>query len=492
MTQDIPVKLTLAATILLLAGFAVTRSFADGKGMQPADLAEEDDATFQAQSKPRGWKIPFDGSESAPLIVEDILYIGSLDGAVYAINARTGQKIWRFQTGEGLTSGPEIITVPSNKLEDMFAAAVQSQRGNKGKREIRATPLVENGTVYIGSLDHKFYALDASTGQLKWAFDAGEAVENAILEDGRLYFPSGTFIYSLDAKSGKQIWSFEFLKEMQPLSKHPLRMPILKDGTLYVTTWYDPQPNVPPTSDLFTGSSYKSYLVAIDAETGERKWDLTIDGHRPSAPQFSDALIFFSNTTRGLSENVKLYAVDTSTSKVKWEFEAENPDTFSRLVVGNGLVYLATETALFALEQTTGKIGWRWEAKAKISSYSMRLDQFLFVRESMWKRRPKLFALDPITGKKQWSARSGYIDSIIDGVLYAPDGTKLIALDSQSGKKLWTFKTGGVFREGTRLSSGPVLHKGRLYFPTATAMFFGKDSIQGHLYSIDAKSGKLK
>ena len=59
-----------------------------------------------------GWKIKFDGSDSDPVIVDGVLYVGSADGAVYALDPTNGATKWRFQTGEGLSSGPEIITMP--------------------------------------------------------------------------------------------------------------------------------------------------------------------------------------------------------------------------------------------------------------------------------------------------------------------------------------------------------------------------------------------
>src|SRR5438046_6480112 len=62
-----------------------------------------------------GWKVKFDGSGSSPVIVDGVLYVGSADGAVYALDAMTGATKWRFQTGERLspaTSGAQVLTVP--------------------------------------------------------------------------------------------------------------------------------------------------------------------------------------------------------------------------------------------------------------------------------------------------------------------------------------------------------------------------------------------
>jgi outer membrane protein assembly factor BamB len=69
-----------------------------------------------------------------------MVYIGSWDGYVYALNALTGKEIWRFHTWR-------------------FDAEIG----------IVATPVVANGIVYIGSQGiASFYAINASTGKEVW------------------------------------------------------------------------------------------------------------------------------------------------------------------------------------------------------------------------------------------------------------------------------------------------------------------------------------
>ena len=65
-----------------------------------------------------------------------------LDGNVYCLNAKNGQKIWAFET----------------------------------KDEIESAPLVLNNTVYIGASDRHFYAMDATTGKQKWKFKTGDKI----------------------------------------------------------------------------------------------------------------------------------------------------------------------------------------------------------------------------------------------------------------------------------------------------------------------------
>jgi outer membrane protein assembly factor BamB len=61
---------------------------------------------------------------SSPAIVNGVVYIGSSDDNVYALDARTGAKLWNYTTG----------------------------------RAVRSSPAVANGVVYIGSWDNNVYA----------------------------------------------------------------------------------------------------------------------------------------------------------------------------------------------------------------------------------------------------------------------------------------------------------------------------------------------
>src|SRR5438128_1945785 len=63
------------------------------------------------------------------------VYVGSADGALYRLNAATGQLAWRYKT--------------------------------RGK-SIPAPATVANGVVYAGSLDGSVYALNAANGKLIW------------------------------------------------------------------------------------------------------------------------------------------------------------------------------------------------------------------------------------------------------------------------------------------------------------------------------------
>ena len=65
----------------------------------------------------------------------------------------------------------------------------------------------------------------------------------------------------------------------------------------------------------------------------------------------------------------------------------------------------------------------------------------------------------------------------------------MVALNASTGKKLWKYKTDSFFKEGANISATSIIFEGNLIFPTFTDQWIG---IQGHLYSIDARTGKVK
>ena len=98
-------------------------------------------------------------------------------------------------------------------------------------QELRAAPsLGANGTVYIGSENGTFYAVDSSTGVIKWEFATGKGIEAPALVDGR----DNVYVASLDSKvyvlspSGALFSTFETGDEIVAA------MALGADGTLYV------------------------------------------------------------------------------------------------------------------------------------------------------------------------------------------------------------------------------------------------------------------
>jgi outer membrane protein assembly factor BamB len=95
--------------------------------------------------------------ESSPAVANGVVYVGSDDYKLYALNAHTGAKLWSYTT-------------------DLF---------------VDSSPAVSNGVVYVGSRDDNVYALNARTGAKLWSYTTGNDVESSpAVSNGMVYVGS--------------------------------------------------------------------------------------------------------------------------------------------------------------------------------------------------------------------------------------------------------------------------------------------------------------
>jgi len=118
-------------------------------------------------------------SYSAPVIKDGVLYVGNLDGYLYAIQTADGQLKWRFKAGGGITSSPEVeggIVYFGSKDDHVYAVDTASGKKVlwkfKAGDDVLSSPRIVDGVLFIGSNDNNFYALDVKTGKEKCHFTA--------------------------------------------------------------------------------------------------------------------------------------------------------------------------------------------------------------------------------------------------------------------------------------------------------------------------------
>ena len=76
--------------------------------------------------------------------------------------------------------------------------------------EIHSSPAAANGIVYVGSRDYNLYAIDATTGAVRWKFQTGSYVDSSpVVADNVVYFGSNDGkLYALNATTGQKLWDF--------------------------------------------------------------------------------------------------------------------------------------------------------------------------------------------------------------------------------------------------------------------------------------------
>ncbi|MBK3453520.1 PQQ-dependent dehydrogenase, methanol/ethanol family [Pseudomonas sp. MF6754] len=233
------------------------------------------------------------GTEATPLVVDGVMYTTGAFSIVYAINAATGELLWKYDP-----------KVPAENLGQGCCGPV-----NRGVA-------VWQGKVYVGSFDGRLIALDAGTGQMVWSVDtlidrsksysitgAPRIVKGKVLiGNGGAEFGVRGYVTAYDADTGKQVWRFYTVPgdpKLPPENTAMAKAMKTWDGDGWVkwggggTVWdsmaYDPQldllyvgtGNGSPWNYQFRSNGkgdnlYVSSILALRPDTGEYVWHYQI------------------------------------------------------------------------------------------------------------------------------------------------------------------------------------------------------------------------
>lgn len=176
------------------------------------------DAVF-ASNGTLDWSTSVGGNVSAPIYSGGTVYVTSSSGKVEALSESTGSRTWSVTLANSVLAAAALngsvhLLVVGESNGDVVG--LNSSNGATswtyatGGR-VTAPALLSGGTVYVGSDDHKFYAIDQLTGKLAWSFKTGGPVRDTGTLDsvGLLYIGSDDgHLYVLHASSGKEDFNF--------------------------------------------------------------------------------------------------------------------------------------------------------------------------------------------------------------------------------------------------------------------------------------------
>jgi outer membrane protein assembly factor BamB len=174
-------------------------------------------ARYDARTSSRSWEYFVNAAvESAPIVTDGIVYLGSRDGTVAALTTSGGNEEWTVNFDEpvnGLSMRDSRLYAALESREVVQLDTVGRERW-RGRLDsgVATTPAVSGDLVYVGLRGDAFVALERSDGLERWRFDDVDDPFTAspVVVDGTVYVgcQNGS-VYALDAVSGELEWSFD-------------------------------------------------------------------------------------------------------------------------------------------------------------------------------------------------------------------------------------------------------------------------------------------
>jgi len=444
-------------------------------------------AGLTAEDVPRlklKWAFGYPGATSGgtqPVVVGGRLYVGTAEGDVFALDAKTGCIHWNFQTDAGVRSAIVISKTPDGKL-----------------------------AAYFGDQAANMYAVDAVNGTLLWRTKVDENSRAAItaapaLYAGLLYVPVSSreesqvddtkypccqfrgSMLAMDASDGKVLWkTYMIAEEAHKIGANRVGTQLW--GPSGVPIWNS------PTVDLKrrrlyagTGNNYSvpatsmsDAVVAFDMDSGSIRW----------VNQVTQNDIWNRSCARPEVRN-DLICPDADAPDVDF---AASPILVD-LTGGKQIIVAANKASLYALDpDQEGKIIWqkqigRGTAGGVMWGAAVDGEILYAANQSFDAKNPEasggIAALNVNSGEKIWSipappcgerkpCRPSHSAAItaIPGVVFAGtwDG-RLQAISTRDGKVLWEYDTSKGFQTvngvkangGSMSNSGPTVVSGMVF-----------------------------
>lgn len=453
-------------------------------------------------------------ARSRPTFAYGALYVGSQNGIVYALDARTGCIRWTFETSAEVRT-PVVIPAAGGEAKRAYFGdivgriyAVDALTGKELWRDrvddhpsatITGAPVYYRGTVYVGvsSLEEatadpsyacctfrgSVVAYDAATGKRRWQ---RFTIDEAPHESGMTR--AGTKIF---APSGAAIWNTPSIDA--------------KRGLLYVGT-----------GNNYTGpaNGRSDSVLALDLRSGHIVWSWQV--------------------ASGDAWNVGcMIGLDSCPANSGPDFDIGSGIVLGKLASGGERLFVGLKSgtalaidpdhpthALWSRRVGRGSIqggiqfGMAFDGVrlyVPISDMANSMDASEKARNAKsGPPRPGLYALDPGSGDVLWqspaddvckgrgSCDPGILASIaaIPGAVFAGhmDG-RVRAYDSATGRVLWQFDTdrelaglGGAAAHGGSIGGGgPVVHDGMVYANSGYGMYFHMAGNALIAFSVDGK-----
>jgi outer membrane protein assembly factor BamB len=302
--------------------------------------------------------------KSSPVIGAGMVFVGSFDNSLYALNFKDGLPVWKVETGA----------------------------------TIEGTPCYADGKVFVGSYDKFLYCFDArDKGKELWKFETGDTIKGGPNYISGPPFSSpkviaGSYdnnLYCIDAQTGRKDWSFgttNFINGTPALAGGKTVFGGC-DGLLHVINLADGNEikSIPAGAyiaasaamdgDMAYVGHHENEFLAIDLQKGDVIWRFKSPSDQPfmSSPALTKDLVLVG------CDDKMLHCLKRADGKPLWSFTAKGKITSSPVIAKDRVLFGDERGRVYLLALNDGAQIWTYEIGAPVdTTAAMANNVFIF------------------------------------------------------------------------------------------------------------------
>jgi outer membrane protein assembly factor BamB len=290
------------------------------------------------------WKVQTNERVYAdPVIKDGVVYIGSLDGNLYAIDINSGEVKWKYKTSGKVVNEPEV----------------------------------SDDVIYLGGDYNRFHFIRKDNGWEKFILELPGGATSALRQNGILYFGvhSGmnNGLWAVNEISGEVIWKqgTKYGVSERPWMYNEFLVFTDDSRCLYFVNPLTgvieaSYPGIGGENAVIVGNSVitveRESVISTDLQTRQRNWTFETGDLIGRGLTLFDGLIYFGGYSK------YLYALNPETGLLVWKFRTEGTVYSNPIIRGDHLIISSCDNRIYMLDRKSGEEVWRYKSEGDIYS----------------------------------------------------------------------------------------------------------------------------
>ena len=284
-------------------------------------------------------------------VTSDLVIAGSLDGSVYALDRKNGDRVWEFATDGGIEASAIVVderVVIGNHTGYVYALSVESgsplwsyDTGGQISGGAGVFQSADGPVVLIGNYRNEMTALAADSGMVRWTYTTDYYINGSAAVAGTMcvFGSCDALVHIVDTSDGHLVSAVD-------TGAYVAGSPAIAEGVAYA-------------------ANYAGQIVAIDLDRQTVIW---------SQLPGDDTAGFFASPAIGRellyigSRSGTLYALDREDGKVIWSFTIGSSLDSSPVIAGKLLVLGGGDGFLYGLDAESGELQWSFDLGSAVTA----------------------------------------------------------------------------------------------------------------------------